>query len=234
MNICIIHYNTPELTEALVKSINKQVKGETNIYVFDNSDQYPFTYTQSNLVVFDNTKGQLIDFEKELSKYPDHGNEGSGKCISFRHCISVDKCFDLIGDDFILLDSDILLKKDISPLWDEECVFVGKIVPSLRGMTRLAPFLCFIGVKKCIQYGIRYFNPHYMHGLCRRDDANGGNNYDTGAAFLMFSSKYHYKEVDIYEYIVHYRSASWNSPENDENKISKENWLLENKEYYCD
>ena len=44
INILIIHYNTPQLTECLVKSINMFVKDAT-IYIFDN------------------TKGQYIDFD---------------------------------------------------------------------------------------------------------------------------------------------------------------------------
>jgi len=34
INILIIHYNTPKLTEALIKTINKFVV-DCNIYIFD-------------------------------------------------------------------------------------------------------------------------------------------------------------------------------------------------------
>ena len=40
-NILIIHYNTPYLTECLVRSINLFVK-DAIIYIFDNSNEKPF------------------------------------------------------------------------------------------------------------------------------------------------------------------------------------------------
>ena len=61
-NILIVHYNTPKLTECLVKSINKFVGTNCNIYIFDNSDKLRFTYSQENLTIFDNTHGQIINF----------------------------------------------------------------------------------------------------------------------------------------------------------------------------
>ena len=62
-NIVIIHYNTPYLTECLVRSINLFVK-DAKIYIFDNSDKDPFTAEFDNVIKLDNTKGQYIDFDK--------------------------------------------------------------------------------------------------------------------------------------------------------------------------
>lgn len=72
-NILIIHYNTPYLTECLVRSINLFVK-DAIIYIFDNSNEKPFTAKFDNVTVFDNTKGQIIDFNKWLEKYPNRKN----------------------------------------------------------------------------------------------------------------------------------------------------------------
>lgn len=41
-NILIIHYNTPYLTECLVRSINLFVE-DAVVYIFDNSNEKPFT-----------------------------------------------------------------------------------------------------------------------------------------------------------------------------------------------
>ena len=68
-NILIIHYNTPYLTECLVRSINLFVE-DAVIYIFDNSTDRPFTAEFDNVTVFDNTKGEIIDFDKWLEKYP--------------------------------------------------------------------------------------------------------------------------------------------------------------------
>ena len=115
INICIVHFNTPYLTECLVKSINKCVPNSV-IYIFDNSDKFPFTYRQNNIIYFDNTKGQIINFDNWLdsikTKVSTVNNWASAK-----HCYTIEKCMELIPDGFILLDSDTLLKKDITELY---------------------------------------------------------------------------------------------------------------------
>ena len=128
-NIVIIHYNTPYLTECLVRSINLFVR-DAVIYIFDNSDKSPFVAKFDNVTILDNTKGDIINFDEWLKKYPrrsmSHGRvNGWG---SAKHCYSVEKCMELIGENFFLLDSDILLKRDISELADNECIYVGETV----------------------------------------------------------------------------------------------------------
>ena len=89
INFLIVHYNTPKLTECLIKSINKFVGTDCRIYIFDNSNAAPFKYQQENLTVFDNTRGAIINFDTELKKYPNHKYSlGSrSKWGSFKHCI---------------------------------------------------------------------------------------------------------------------------------------------------
>ena len=69
INVLIVHYNTPELTEACVKSINKHTPG-CKIFIFDNSDKRPFTARFDNIEIIDNTKKQLKDFDKWIEEYP--------------------------------------------------------------------------------------------------------------------------------------------------------------------
>ena len=70
VNIAIVHYNTPELTEALYHSICKFTPNST-VYIFDNSNIRPFPYEKYPLIHYmDNTKGQIIDFDKWLEGYP--------------------------------------------------------------------------------------------------------------------------------------------------------------------
>ena len=128
-NIVIIHYNTPFLTECLVRSINLFVK-DAIIYILDNSDDQPFTADFDNVLLIDNTKGEIIDFDALLKKYPNK-NKSHGKVNgwgSAKHCYSVEKCMEIIKDNFILLDSDVLLKKDISDLFDENNIYAGEII----------------------------------------------------------------------------------------------------------
>ena len=77
-NIVIIHYNTPHLTECLVRSINLFVK-DAVIYIFDNSDKSPFTATFDNVTIIDNTKGQIINFDIWLKRYPDRVKTSAGR-----------------------------------------------------------------------------------------------------------------------------------------------------------
>lgn len=207
INILIVHYNTPEMTECLVRSINKFVGTDCTIYIFDNSDKLPFTYRQDNIVLFDNTKGQIIDFEKWLEKYPKHYLSG-GKCNNFasaKHCYSVEACFDLISDNFILLDSDTLLTSDISTIVNDNFIFVGEVErQNNKTISRVLPILCFINVKKCKTMGIHFFNENYMHGLNKTDINAKCEYYDTGAFFLLDASKGPYKVLHCDEYIKHF------------------------------
>ena len=65
-NILIVHYNTPYLTSYLVKSIKKYTPS-ARIYIFDNSDKQPFVSEYEDITIFDNTKGDYIDFDEFLS-----------------------------------------------------------------------------------------------------------------------------------------------------------------------
>jgi len=208
-NIVIVHYNTPLLTECLVRSINLFVK-DAIIYIFDNSDKYPFVADFDNVLIIDNTKGEIFDFNKWLDKYENksksHGrvnNWGSAK-----HCYSVEKCMQIIKDNFILLDSDVLLKKDISELFDESIVYAGEVVTQpLSTIKRVLPFVTYINTKMCIEKGIHYFDDNYMHGLHKNTYAD---RYDTGAGFYLNASKYKHKEINYNDYVIHYGHGSWN------------------------
>ena len=123
---------------------------------------------KANVTVFDNTKGQIIDFNKWLEKYPNRKKSGGrlNKWASAKHCYSVEKCMELINDGFILLDSDVLLKRDISNLIDDKTIFTGEVITQPNSsVKRVLPFICYINVKMCKEKGVHYFNDNYMHGL---------------------------------------------------------------------
>ena len=67
INFLIIHYNTPTLTEYLIKSIYKH-HSNIHIYIFDNSNLKPFTYTDDNITIFDkvNTKAEKKEKTAEM------------------------------------------------------------------------------------------------------------------------------------------------------------------------
>lgn len=228
-NIVIIHYNTPKLTECLVKSINKFVDG-AKVYIFDNSDKLPFTAKFDNLTVIDNTKGQIIDFNKWLTKYP-RRNKSYGrtnKWGSAKHAYSVEKCIELIDGGFVLLDSDVLLKRDISNLFVDSCCYIGEVVTQPNSdVKRVLPFVCFINTEMCRKNNVHYFDDNHMHGLYKTPNAD---RYDTGAAFYLSAEKLNYREIKFSEYCIHYGSGSWvkQLKRNRKKTITAAEWLNNN------
>lgn len=239
-NILIVHYNTPKLTEACVKSINKTTPN-CRIYIFDNSDREPFVNIFNNVEVLDNKLGQIVDFEKELKKYPNRRRSLGrfSKYGSFKHCISVDKCFDIIGDNFILLDSDVLIKRDLTPLYDESCIFCGEVVEwswdrIIDGKKapvhkRVDPRICFINVRMAKEKGIRYFDEEHMVGTYYTD--LDSDSYDTGCWFYENAHKFTNKQIHSNDYVIHFGGGSYTSS-GTKCKMSKEKWLETNKKYW--
>jgi hypothetical protein len=240
-NIVIIHYNTPHLTECLVRSINLFVK-DAIIYIFDNSDKEPFTAKFDNVTIMDNTEGQIINFEEWLKHYPNKTKTSAGRngYGSAKHAYSVQKCIEIINEGFILLDSDILLKKDISDIIDDKYVFIGgteywkaRTGTAKSAKERAIPYLCYINVKKCKEKGIKYFDDKRIYGLTQN-----GDNYDTGASFLEDIKKHKllWKRIILPNLMVHYKAGSWveDAKTHDNYKpISFDAWLDRNKKLWC-
>ena len=217
-NILIVHYNTPHLTECLVRSINLFVKNAI-IYIFDNSDSKPFTAKFDNVTILDNTMGQIIDFDKWLDTIKTKAHSDN-KWASARHCYTIQKFIELIKENFILLDSDVLLKKDISELYNDNYVYVGDI-EKWKGKERVLPYCCFINVKMCEEKNIHYFNKTYMVGL------SPNNKYDTGANFFIECGKLPSKKICHKDYIVHLDNGSLLP-----NSKREELFLAKNKNLY--
>lgn len=232
-NIVIIHYNTPLLTECLVRSINLFVE-DAIIYIFDNSDKEPFTAKFDNVCLLDNTKGEIINFDKWLEKYPNRFRSG-GKANSWgsaKHCYSVEKCMELIGENFILLDSDVLLKKDCSDLFDDDYIYIGEIINQPNSfIKRVLPFICYINTNMCKKNNVHYFDENYMHGLCCNKVNKRADSYDTGASFYLSSNDYPHKEININEYVIHFGHGSWIKKE-EIKPITQQEWLSLNKKFY--
>ena len=207
MDVVTLHFNTPEMMDVMIRSVNKHTR--CTIHVIDNSDQFPFVNTFDNVNVIDNTKGQIIDFDRILERYPER-RPGVSNYGSAKHCLTVDWCFNEFDNGFILMDSDILLKKDVSELWDESVVWSGEPFldcPKGVEVMRVLPFLCFINVPFCKRYGVRYFNGEWMWHLTRRLP-----NYwfDTGAWFYKDTMEkcLPCKEIRVGDYCEHYFHGS--------------------------
>ncbi len=211
MNILIVNYNTQDITENCITSINRYCENP-NIYVWDNSDRLKFVNRFKNVTVLDNTAGQHIDFESWLDSFPYKHKYTNNNYGSAKHCVSVQKFIDILRIPFILLDSDTVVKRDLSPLWDERYLFTGEIDNSTNhhiNIPRLLPYCCFINVPVCISKGITYFNSEYMWKLTRK---NPDRFYDTGAWFLLSCIKAEptlFKTIHYTDYIDHLVGGSW-------------------------
>ena len=222
-NIAIVHYNTPELTAACIRSIWKHTVG-ASITVFDNSDRRPFPANEG-VAVFDNTKGQLVDFDAMLARYPDKiptaCNWGSEK-----HIASVDYLFDLFPEGFLLMDSDVLVKRDISDFFDPSVAWVGSVERKPKfwfQAVRCYPFLLWINVPMLKAHSIRFFHEGFVYKMSHR----GAPYYDTAGSLYKDcnDARLPHREVNISDYIEHLGGASCYPTE-------WVKWLNEHKELY--
>ena len=250
--IAIIHFNTPELTEACIMSIRKQ-GCYWPVVVFDNSrsvvfppgdgmkertiEARPFTKKMDGVTVIDNTQGQVIDFDKELAKFPDkhipHG--GVNNWGSDLHMMTVEKLWELLPDGFILVESDVLVKTDIRSLWREEysfCAYVQKHQEGNRFRRgRILPMLCYFNVPKFREEGVHYFDPD-RSWMLHQGEENPLNWYDTGASLLedVLAHRPRLKglHVDIRTMIEHLGGGSYY--ENEDQR--REKWLKRHEQLW--
>ncbi len=205
-DIAIVHYNTPELTKATILSVRKHTAG-CRFTVFDNSDKRPFE-PMPGVKVIDNTKGQVIDYDALLAKYPDK-RDTANEQGSAKHIAAVDYLFDILPDGFVLMDSDVLVKQDISVFFDKSVSWVGEIEynPPYRFMTkRLFPFLLWINVPMLRKHGIRFWHEGMVYKLSH----TGAPYYDTAGSMLKDcdDANLPHKQVQLDEYIEHFGGGS--------------------------
>ena len=232
--IAIINLNTPELVECCILSFRKQ-GCEWPIVVFDNSqdltlpsgdglpvrtiEAHPFKKRMKGVKVIDNTKGQQVDFDKALAAFPDkHEPHGAVNLWgSDRHMMTVQRLFDILPDGFILVESDTLIRGDITSLWREEYSFCGYVQKkqngNLFGRGRILPMLCYFNVPKFKEEGVNYFDPNRSWMLHKGED-NPNNWYDTGASLLEDVLEHRPRlkglHVDIRPMVEHLGGASYN------------------------
>lgn len=223
--VCIVHYNTPELTEAAILALRK-TGTDWPVVVLDNSDRRPFTKKMKGVKVLNNRNGQIVDFDAELEKRPDKcwdmaklSNYGSAK-----HMMSVQALWELVPDGFILLESDALPIQNIEWLWQEEYAACGQVAwlsrrPTHKEADRLLPFLCYLNVPLLKANGAKYYDPDRCWALQPGGRENPKNWYDTGAPVLEDIIKTKPALVvriynDLGRYYVHYAGGSWRA--NDE------------------
>jgi len=208
-NVCIVNFNTPELTSAAILSLWKNTP-DAKVTVFDNSDTRPFP-AMDGVTIIDNTKGQIIDFDEFLSRFPDK-KQTRNEWGSAKHTYTVDRLFDYFPEGFVLMDSDVLVRKDISCFFDKDYACCGEVgddhKSSYPRVPRLFPFVCWLNVPVLKENGIHYFDNARNWLLTSNRSVSY---YDTGASFIedVIRAGLSIKEININEYIVHLGSGSW-------------------------
>jgi hypothetical protein len=212
MDIAIVHYNTPELTGALLASIRKWMP-TAHVTIFENSDDPRRKLPPMGRRVWylDNTHGQIVDFDAILARHPQRSREHA-QDASVKHMASVAALWDYLPDGFVLLDSDVLLKRDLSDLADTSvawCAGVqyGMTFGSGRFRPRALPFVCWINVPMCMAAGVRYFDESRSWKLAP------GMFYDTGASFYLDcrAAGLPSREIRWEDYAVHFKGGSWDA-----------------------
>ena len=220
--IAIVHYNTPELTEACILSIRK-VGCDWPVTVLDNSDERPFTKRMKGVKVLNNRKQQLVNFDEELAKYPDKCEELAykGNFASVKHMMSVQYLFGVLKDGFVLMDSDVLITKPFDYLWDETYGASGHVEWNEKrgiGPDRLKPFLCYLNVPLLTKYGAKFYDPQRCWGLQPGGERAKVNRYDTGGSLLYdIRKKKPLLRCRNWQYLedgyLHYGAASYHKHE---------------------
>lgn len=224
-NVAIVHYNTPTLIEKAILSLRKNSPG-CHVYILDNSDKKPLKKKMKDVEIFDNTKGQLIDFKKWIEGFPDReptkNDYGSAK-----HAYSIQWLMDRIGKPFVLMDSDTLVCGCLYNLFDKEVAYAAYIAddtyyqgfPILRAL----PVLCYLNVPLLKANDVRYFNAEWMWNLSSKAPQN---HYDTGAWLYdeVRAKNLPYRKIEIDSYVKHMWHGSWvDDPD------KEERWLKENE-----
>lgn len=208
--VAICNYNTTQLTNACIASVQKQVGENIQIVVLDNSNRQKFELDQricssTNVKIIDNTTGKFIDFAKVVREFGKTFDETHG---SLRHAYSIQFLINTTTTQkLVLLDSDVILRKNFADLVAQEAISCFDIGKRKNYQPRALPFIQVFDLPLLKKHRIHYFDPQRIRGgLNQRNSPL----YDTGASFLedVQKSNVQCSHFDFTDYAIHLRSAS--------------------------
>ena len=230
MIFTIVHYNTPELITCCVASVLKNYP-DAKIIIFENSDKRKFENLFGDSVeVIDNSSGRFLDFNLEITNLiKSNGLDESevkrteaavSNFASFKHSISVQYLFDHINEDFILLDSDVLLKKRLDVELD------GSVAICDYNQNRIFPFIVKFNNNLIKKHNILFCDRKHILPV------KGIPSYDTGGYFLtqVKENNLSLRKINFEDYVVHYGNGSWKENGNKRSslktyKMDKFEWM---------
>ena len=225
LEIFMINHNSAWFTNLALHTLHKKASNlSCHVTVFDNSSKDCRLKIDSNLLkildisILDNTDGKIIDFSQEIKQLEAQVETGLSKNGSFKHALTVDfwlyhMC---TSPRVLLLDNDVLLKRDIDFIDDASWVIADVEKPfapnKVYGTYRFYPFIQYINLAKIKEKNIHYFDPErIIHG--KRNTKGNPRLYDTGGSFFedIVSASIPFKRINHLDYIYHYGSGSWNA-----------------------
>lgn len=228
--VMTIHFNTPELIDACLRSVRKHMGEHQRIVVVENSTKRPYACDMPNVEIIDNRRGQLVNLDKRIGEWPDRWqNKMCNNWASARHTLTIDAMTDVLTEGFILIDSDVLLRRDLSPLADRTKACVADIQTQIERkgfVQRLCPYVQWVNVPMLKEQGIRYFNGNYMWLLTKQWPNCW---YDTGAWLFkaIRDQGLPYERIDYNDYVLHFDHGSHPNTSG-----RSGGWLEENKNLY--
>ena len=228
--VTTIHFNTPELMDACLRSVRKQMGEHQRVVVVENSTTRPYTCDMPNVEIIDNRKGQLVNLDQRIEEWPDRWqNRMCNNWASARHTLTIDAMMDVLTGGFILIDSDVLLRRDLSPLADPTKACVADIQTQIERkgfVQRLCPYVQWVNVPMLKEHGIRYFNGNYMWLLTKQRPNCW---YDTGAWLYkaIRDQSLPYGRIDYNDYVLHFDHGSHPNTAG-----TSGDWLKRNKNLY--
>lgn len=230
MIFAIVHYNTPELLTCCISSVLKNYP-DAHIVIFENSDKRKFENVfDNNVSVINNSDGKIINFNLEIENLIKQNNLNRNKVLedetkvsnfgSFKHSLSVQYLLDIIDEDFILLDSDVLLKRKL------DIELNNSVAICDFNTYRILPFIIKFNQNIIKKYKLLFCD--HIHIL----PVKAIPNYDTGGFFLtqIIENKLKLQKINYNDYVVHYGNGSWKENGNKKSslntyKMDKFEWL---------
>lgn len=187
LTILTCNYNTPDLICNLIKSVKLHFTQLPKVVIVDTGTPTLDRIDGADYIVSENTT---------------HG-EG------------VNKGLEIIQTDYVLLiDSDVLVNKDILPIYEtfksRNFTLLGNVTGDRGGKQlypRVDPWFCFICLKHLKRFNIKFFDP-----VRTRNSRIGGRIYDVGSTMFEDVVKNNLLVADANlegEYFKHYEGMSW-------------------------
>lgn len=190
MNYFIVNFNTSLLVNALISNVFS-IDKDAKLTILDNSDKEKFK-TKYDVNILDNTENQICNFEIEWKKLTNKPFKDNG---SWKHSMSIEWFYEHTDDPFILLDSDVIIKKPFFEILKKDILFAGDV-----SCNRILPMFLYINTPLCKAKQKKFFDGITVCPF---------KSVDTGFYFYTVCKNEPYISFNMFDYIFHLGGASY-------------------------